>query len=48
MDVELVFRLVKGHALRTFEDLVRDLFVAMGRQAMEDDGVGLGLGQLRG
>ena len=43
VNMQLVFSLIPGHALRPFQDFVGDLFLAVGRQAMEDDRLRLGL-----
>src|SRR5580700_5746987 len=42
--VQPVLGLVEHHRLRAVDHVVGDLFAAMGRRAMHEDGIGLGAG----
>jgi hypothetical protein len=45
VNVELVFRLLKGYTLFPFENFISDLFATMGGQTVQDNGILFSLGK---
>jgi hypothetical protein len=44
LSVQSVFRLIKDDTVRPIDDIISDLFAALGRQAVHDDAIRIGFG----